>query len=141
MAGSALGAVVWAVILSLGYVASVIGLLIGWLADKGYNLLGGKQGKAKVLILILAVAFGVLLGTFASDAFTLMGMIGDGELPGFSVGDIPLLISLFWEQDSAYRSATISNILMGLLFAALGVFGMLWQTGKDVSGMQYIELK
>ena len=52
--GSSLGAVVWAIVLCMGYVASLVGLLIGWLADQGYNLLKGKQGKAKVWILIAA---------------------------------------------------------------------------------------
>ena len=67
LVGAIIGAVVWALVLNAGYVASLVGLLIGWLAEKGYNLLGGKQGKGKVVILILAVIFGVLLGTFLPD--------------------------------------------------------------------------
>ena len=127
--------------LNLGYVASVVGLLIGWLAEKGYNLLHGKQGKAKVLILILAVIFGVLLGTFTADAITLAGMIGGGELPGFAMGDIPGIIMILLADDAEYRAATIGNILMGLLFAALGVFALLRKAGKAVSDTKYVELK
>lgn len=139
--GSALGAVLWAIVLNMGYVASLVGLVIGWLAEKGYSLLKGRQGKAKVLILIIAIIFGVLLGTFAADAFTLMGMINDGELYGFTMGDIPMIISVLLAEDAEYRSAMMSNILMGLLFAGLGVFAMLRQTGKSVADSKYIELE
>lgn len=141
LVGAVLGAIVWAIVLNVGYVASVVGLLIGWLAEKGYNLLHGKQGKAKIAILIIAIIFGVLLGTFAADAFTLVGMINEGELSGYGYGDIPWLISFLLESNSEYMSGTLSNIGMGLLFAALGVFSLLRNAGKEVSGTKFIDLK
>lgn len=139
--GSSLGAVLWAIVLNMGYVASLVGLVIGWLAEKGYNLLKGKQGKAKVLILIIAIVFGVLLGTFGADAFTLVGMINDGEMGGLTMGDIPMIISVLLAEDAEYRSAVMSNILMGLLFAGLGVFALLRQAGKAVADEKYIDLE
>ena len=141
LAGSALGAVLWAVILSLGYVASIVGFVIGWLSEKGYNLFRGKQGKAKIAILIIAVIFGVLLGNFAADAFSLATMIADGELPGFGLVDIPGMILLLLLSEPEYRSATVSNVLMGLLFAGLGVFSLLRKTGKEVTGTKIITLE
>lgn len=137
--GAALGAVVWAVVLLLGYVASIVGFVIGWLAEKGYILLKGKQGKAKVIILILAVIFGVVAGTIAADAISLAGMINSGELPGWTMGDIPEMMLVLME-DSEYVGVTVKNILMGLFFAALGVFSLLRQTKKEVSGVAYVEL-
>lgn len=140
LAGSVLGAVVWAIVLSIGYIASIVGLLIGFLAEKGYDLARGKQGKGKVVILIFAVVFGVLLGNLGAEAFTVFSMIQGGELPGIAVGDIPLLIWLVLSEDAEYRGYLIKNVLMGLLFAALGVFALLRQAGKDVSGVKYIDL-
>lgn len=140
LCGAALGAVLWAVVLNIGYVASVVGLVIGWLAEKGYNLLHGKQGKAKVAILIVAIVFGVLLGTFAAEVFMLAGMIGGGELPGFVMGDIPMLL-VFLMEDAEYAGVVGGNILMGLLFAALGVYTLLRNTRRAVAGTQYVELK
>lgn len=131
--GAALGAIAWAIVLYMGYVASIIGLLIGWLAEKGYTLLRGRQGKGKVLILILAVIFGVLLGTIVPDVVTLAQMINGGELPGFAYGDIPQLILTILTENAEYRQATISNMGMGLLFAALGVFALVKKTSKEVS--------
>lgn len=138
--GAALGAVAWAVVLNLGYVASIVGLLIGWLAEKGYNLLHGKQGKAKVAILIAAILFGVLFGTLLADGITLTGMILGGELPGFTLMDIPGLITMLLAQDAEYRGAMLSNILTGLLFAGLGVFALLRKAGKDVADVKYARL-
>ncbi len=139
--GAALGAVVWAIVLNMGYVAAIVGLLIAWLAEKGYTLLKGKQGKAKVAILIVAIIFGVLLGTFMADAFTLMGMINNGELPGATLGDIPSTILVLLMESEEYCQTTVQNVLMGLLFAALGVFGTLRQMGKEVADETYVELK
>lgn len=131
--GALLGAVAWAVVLSFGYVAALVGLLIGWLADKGYDLLRGKQGKGKLVILILAIIFGVVLGNLAADAIALGEMILSGEVYGFTLGDIPKLIIRLLITDGEYASATLGNMGLGLLFAALGVFSLLRKTGKAVS--------
>lgn len=138
--GAAVGAALWAVVLLLGYVASIVGFVIGWLAEKGYVLLKGKQGKAKILILVLAIIFGVAVGTIVADAASLAGMINSGELPGWTMGDIPEMMLILME-DGEYVAATVKNILMGLFFAALGVYTLLRQTGKEVSGIAYAELK
>lgn len=138
--GAAIGAVLWAVVLNFGYIASVVGLVIGWLAATGYNLLRGKQGKGKVVILIFAVIFGVLLGTFAADAYTLWGMIRDGTLYGYAVSDIPRLIVFLLGADHEYLTATLSNVGLGLLFAGLGVFALLRRTGKEVAGTKVKDL-
>lgn len=139
--GALLGAIVWAIVLNFGYVASIVGLLIGWLAEKGYNLLHGKQGKGKVAILIVAVILGVLFGTFAADAITLAGMINSGDLVGVAYGDIPALIMIVLAEDSDYAGAVASNILMGLLFAGLGVFSLLRKAGKEVANTKIVDLE
>ena len=138
--GALLGSVVWALVLAGGYVASIVGFVIGWLAEKGYNLLKGKQGKGKVVILILAVILGVLVGTIAPDVVTLAGMINNGELPGNTYGDIPLLLVDIMILDSEYMSAVIGNALLGLLFAALGVFALLRKTGAAVADTKFKKL-
>ena len=139
--GSAVGAVAWAIVLNLGYVASIVGLVIGWLAEKGYRLLKGRQGKAKVAILIVAIVLGVLLGTIGGDALSLAQMMGSGELPGFVLADIPWFLATMWAESPEYRSGMISNIGMGLLFAALGVWVILRKAGKEVADTKVVELK
>ncbi len=139
--GALLGAVVWAVVLLAGYVASLVGLLIGWLADKGYNLLKGRKGKGKIAILIIAIILGVAIGTIGADFITLVQMVNAGELPGAAVADIPAILLLTFQQEAEYRTATLTNMGMGLLFAALGVYWLVIRAGKEVSGEKIVELK
>lgn len=141
MAGSVIGAVVWAIVLSIGYIASVVGLLIGFLAQKGYDLCKGKQGKAKVVILIFAIIFGVLLGNIAAEFITVFTLMQQGELPGLTLNDAPWLILAVFLEDAEYRAGVIKNVLMGILFAGIGVFALLRRTGRQVSGDKYVELK
>lgn len=140
LVGAAIGAILWAVVLNLGYVASLVGLVIGFLAEKGYDLLHGKQGKGKVVILIVAIVIGVLLGTFGADAFTLVSMISDGEAY-LTYSDIPEFLMTLLLEDSEYASAVGSNILMGLLFAGLGVAALLRKASKEVADKKFIDLQ
>lgn len=139
--GALLGAALWAIVLYLGYIASLVGLVIGWLANKGYDLLHGKQGKGKVVILILAIIIGVLVGTFAPDVVVLCQMIGNGELIGLTYGDIPWFIAEIFAADSTYATGVISNVVIGLLFAMLGVFALLKRTNREVSDTKVKKLK
>ena len=104
-------------------------------------MLKGKQGKAKVAILIVAILVGVLLGTVGGDVLTLAQMMGDGELPGFVFADIPWFLATMWAESPEYRSGMISNIGMGVLFAALGVYAILRRAGKEVADTKVVELK
>ena len=139
--GAVLGAVVWALVLNAGYVASLVGLLIGWLAEKGYNLAKGKQGRGKVWILILAILLGVALGTFGSDAIEIGKMLSEGALPGFGYQEIPLFILALLADNGEYRTAVLCNLGIGVLFAGLGVFFILRQAASDGSGIKFRYMK
>ena len=139
--GAALGAVVWALILSAGYFASLVGLLIGWLAEKGYTLFKGKQGKGKVAVLICAIIFAVLLGTVAGEGLSLVQMITSGQLPDWSVSEVPVLLLILLIESPEYLLAVLGNVGMGLLFAALGTYYILKKAGQEVSGIKIVTLK
>ena len=139
--GAAIGAVVWAIVLNMGYLAALVGLLIGWLAEKGYTLLKGKQGKGKIAILIVAIIFGVVLGTFAADYITIVDMINAGELAGLTVADAPTFIIYLLSVDSEYLTATLGNIGLGLLFAALGVDALLKKANAEVADTKIVDLE
>lgn len=135
--GAVLGAVVWAVVLSFGYVASLIGLLIGFLAEKGYCLFKGREGKAKIAILIIAVILGVLLGTIGGYTLQVLSVMNDEGIAMEYFGPVLELVMM----DSDVQSEMISNFLMGLVFAGLGVFGMLHQQSKKLQGDKIQTLK
>lgn len=138
--GAAIGAIVWAIVLLAGYVASIVGLLIGFLAEKGYTLCRGRKGKGKIVILIICIIIGVVLGTFGAEAFTLASMIRDGEVY-LTYGNIPGVLITLVRDEPEFASAMASNILMGLLFAGLGVFALLRKAGREVADMKFIDLE
>ena len=139
--GALLGAVVWTLVLMGGYVMSVIGLLIGFLAEKGYNLFRGKQGKGKVLILILAVIVGVIVGNMGAEVVYLFQMMNRGEIWGYSYADIPALILLVLVEDPEYLRYILSNMATGLMFAGLGVWSLLRRANAEVSATKVVDLK
>ena len=54
LVGALIGAVVWCLVMQLGIIASLVGFVIGWLAEKGYTILRGKAGPPASLWLSLA---------------------------------------------------------------------------------------
>ena len=64
--GAAIGAVAWAAVGMMGYIASIIGFVIAFLADKGYDLFKGRQGTVKMVILIICVVLAVAAGTLGT---------------------------------------------------------------------------
>lgn len=138
--GAALGALVWAGLLYAGYLASIVGLLIGFLAIKGYDLLKGRQGKSKLPVILVAIVFGVVLGTFGGYGLQLAGMISSGELPNWTYSEIPVLFEYLF-ADSDFLGAAGQDILMGLFFAALGTYGILIKAGKQIQRFKMTDLE
>lgn len=138
--GSVVGAIVWAVVLCMGYVASLVGLLIGWLSEKGYNLLRGKQGKAKVAILIVAIIVGVVVGTLGGYALSFVQLIAEDEAATLTYSDIPMLME-YTLTDPETQGYVWKDVILGLLFAGLGVFALLRKTGKAVADASFADLE
>ena len=127
--GALLGAVAWAIVYKLGYVAGLVGLLIGFLASKGYDLLKGKQGKGKIVILILAVILGVVAGTAGGLCWKIIEDMNELGIGMEYFGDCVELLM----QDSEFTGKVGGNLLKGLFFAAIGVVGFLISEGKKFS--------
>ena len=137
--GATIGAVVWALVMLAGYVSALIGLLIGFLAEKGYSLARGKKGPAKIVILILAVIFGVVLGNLGSELIALFQELADyGYSLTFREG-VEFMFQLIAEEPEV-RAQVIKNVALGLFFAALGVIGLIARTKKEVSLPKIIDL-
>ncbi len=131
--GAAIGAVLWAVILVAGYVASIAGLAIGFLSQKGYDLLKGKQGKGKVAILIVAIVLGVVLGTFGGYVAAFLAEFGSEY--GFAY------VAQFAVKRLLGNPLTMAkDLLLGLVFAALGVFSILRNAGRAVADDKFVYL-
>jgi len=142
--GAVLGAAVWGVVGILTQrVFSLLGILLGFLCAKGYELLKGREGVAKIVIVILCVILAVVLGEaiFAVGTFHQMYVesidTAASELEMYGI-DLKKLLEenpaeaydkyLYTEaemfkmalEDPEFWSESFKNLAQALLFAAIG---------------------
>lgn len=60
--GAFTGALLWALVGMLGYIAAIVGFAIAWLVTFGYDHAGGTQGLPRVAVVFLAMVASVVLG-------------------------------------------------------------------------------
>ena len=129
--GALVGAVLWALLMQVGIIAAAAGFAIGFFAEKGYNLLKGRQGSGKVAVLVLAVIFGVLAGIFIGHYVIWCREIAEYAPVPYS--EIPTMIYDELHTNDEYLGETIKDILLGLAFAFWGVFSFLKSVKKETS--------
>lgn len=142
--GAVLGAAVWGIVGILTQrVFSLLGFLLGFLCAKGYELLKGREGVAKIVIVILCVILAVVLGEaiFAVGTFHQMYVesidTAASELEMYGI-DLKKLLEenpaeaydkyLYTEaemfkmalEDPEFWSESFKNLAQALLFAAIG---------------------
>lgn len=118
--------------LFLDLIAGIIGLLIGFLAAKGYDLLKGRQGVAKLVCVIVAVIIGVVVGSGVTYVWVLHDSYNSqiAELSDFErrYYDIMTEEEFFidnFTNNPEFLGEVLKNLGLGLLFAALGCFDLL----------------
>ena len=134
--GALIGSVPWAVAYYFGWFVGWLGLLIGWTAKKGYELFKGKETKAKAVVIILVVFFAVIFTEYATLTVSCwIEFSKDPELAAmaFSFGDVVQYVNAAILANSEVQTSIITDILMGWLFAGLGIFGMVRDIFRGVS--------
>ena len=81
------------------------------------------------------------MGTLGSDVIIIAKMISDGELPGYSFGDIPGMIVELFNSSSEYRTETIEIFGQGVLFAALGMGAIILNAGREGKTPKFKKIK
>lgn len=129
--GAAIGAVAWAAVGMMGYIASIIGFVIAFLADKGYDLFKGRQGTVKMVILIICVVLSVAAGTLGTAVWQIhneyteqINALTDLEKKMYEImteGEFMKEILM----DSEVQTSLIKDSALGLLFGILGSFGLI----------------
>lgn len=132
--GALVGAIVWALVGMLGYIASIVGFLIAFLAGKGYDWFKGRPGKIKVVILVLCVILAVFIGNIGSYAWMIhdvyqeeLALLSDLEKTQV-VSEAEFFVLLAAEPD--LQIDFFKDFAVGLLFAGLGCFGVLRDSGR-----------
>ena len=144
--GSAIGAVVWAVVGLMGYVAAIVGVLIAFLAAKGYDLLKGPQGVVKMVVLCLCLVLAVGAGTVGTAVWNVHTAYQEevNSLSAFErqYYDIPTekeIMELTF-ADSEVQGELLRNFGMGLLFGVLGAYGIIFGSKKKTAAQVNAEM-
>lgn len=132
--GSLIGAVLWVLVGLLGYVASVVGMVIGFLSSKGYDLFKGRQGAAKVVCLIICAILAVVIGCAGVYLWGLSSDYDDALAqinlpPNADIMTKYEFIQSCFEMEEI-RNEFIKDVLVGLFFAALGCVGFIVDAAK-----------
>lgn len=125
--GAIIGAIPWAVAYYFGWFVAWLGFLIGIAAKKGYELLNGKESRAKGFAIIVATVLGVIIAESAA-IMVYLGIAWSQEGYTFGVSDV--IYSYFYTlaSNSEALLETVWDIVLGLVFAFLGI----WSTIKGV---------
>jgi len=83
----------------------------------------------------------VVLGTVGGEVLGVIGYISSGELMGFTYADAFPLVMYILTTDPAAMSVLVRNVISGVMFALLGVWIILRNVKKEVSGVKVTELK
>ena len=129
--GAAIGAVAWAAVGMMGYIASIIGFVIAFLADKGYDLFKGRKGTVKMFVLIICVVLAVAAGTLGTAVWQIhneyidqINALTDIEKKMYDImteGEFMKEILM----DSEVQAGLLKDAGMGLAFGILGSFGLI----------------
>lgn len=123
--GAAIGAIPWAIAYYYGWFVALLGLVIGLAAKKGYELLGGKESRAKGVVLIIATVFGVFLGESMALIYVMYSAYTtEPEYAAYSITLLDTIRAYFTLlfTNAELMKDIIPDVLFGLLFAALGMY-------------------
>ena len=113
-----------------------MGLVIGLAAKKGYELLGGKESRAKGIVLIIATIFGVFLGESMAIIYVMYSAYTTNpEYAAYSITLLDTVRAYFSVlfTNSELLADVIGDVLFGLVFAALGMYQIIVAAFKSTS--------
>lgn len=125
--GAIIGAIPWAIAYYFGWFVAWLGFLVGIAAKKGYELLGGKESRAKGIAVIIAAIFGVIVAESAA-IMVAVGIAWAQEGVTFSILDVAYAYFYTLASDSAVLVDILIDTALGLVFAFLGI----WSTIRDI---------
>ncbi len=140
-AAAILGAIPWAVVFAMGYMASLVGILIGFMVSRGYDLTHGRQGRVKIVIVLLFVLLSVALGQVAGGSYQLSEYYDEvqSELKSYEEMMYTKTEALvfYWTEDlwasPQAMQEELGNFGTGVFFALLGCSGMFMQMARDTA--------
>lgn len=126
--GGIVGSIPWAFVSYFGWFSAWLGFLIAICASKGYDMFKGKQSRAKMAIVAVSTVVGVL---FAEVAMVTFDIIDQYQMGLGEALDLFLQNLLF---NPEFVRVIVGEVLFGLLFAVLGMIGVIKSIKDSVPG-------
>lgn len=142
--GALIGAAIWCAVGMFGYTAAIVGVIIAILAGKGYDMLGGKPGRARWVCVIICSLLAVVLGDAATIGITLYQeyMAAGAELQNAIT--LYQYFGFMWDMiltHSDVRGAILGDLALGWLFTLVGCIGVLRKSSDKASQNRVIRLR
>lgn len=131
--GGIIGSIPWVIVYLLGYMVWILGLITGFAAKKGYELMGGRPGKYKVWIVVPIIIICVLLATYAGMMIGINNELRDMDIE-LTFSELNELALLAFEEDSDFRSGVLKDGFFGLVCALASVYGIFSESKKENRG-------
>lgn len=131
--GGIVGAIPWVIVSCLGWFVGWLGYLIAITASKGYDLMKVKVKMCKLWFVAISVVISVFVGQIVSDVIYI---VSDPEI-GFEY--LGAAFAFIFEHFGLYLSEAVPNLILGLIFAALGGFSVLKEIknqNKTIKGLK-----
>jgi len=115
----------------LGYIASIVGFVIAFLASKGYDLLKGRQGVIKMVVLIICVVLAVAAGTIGTYVWTIHNEYNEqlAALTDFEKNYYVIATEAEFMQellsDSEVQGGMLEDGALGMVFGIIGSIGLI----------------
>jgi hypothetical protein len=125
--GAIVGAIPWAVVSFFGWFVGYLGLLISFVSCKGYEMLHGKETKIKGIIVLVVSLLAVVLAEYVAMLASLMK-----EFPGTPLSTCFVALNEAIRYDPEMQAIVIKDLVMGWLFAVLGMYSTIKQIFTNV---------
>ncbi len=122
--GAVIGAIPWGVASYFGWFVAFLGFIVGIASKKGYELLGGKETKAKpISVLISSLLAVVVIELIIYVLVYHDALLAEGY--GTSIADSARFFFYVLAESSEVQGNVVLDLLLSWLFVILGIFPML----------------
>lgn len=128
----AIGTIPWIIISSAGWIVSILGLVIAYSANFGYNLFKGKKGKVKSVTLVIVIVSMVISASFVTQLYELFNYLGEQGIEDVSLIDGIKFIFAVLKEDSEFAASFIKNAILGVGFGLAGSWKVIMASENDV---------
>ncbi len=118
--GAIVGAIPWAIASFLGWFVAYLGFVISLASCKGYEILHGKETRIKGIIVLIMSVLAVVIAEYVAMLALIIK-----EFPGNPLGACISALNSVIIADKEIQAELIKNLVIGWLFAVLGMYPLI----------------